>query len=174
MAKIIALMEAVSSATVGVWANIANITDAKAVHITGLSGTDRLQLHTSAAPAAVILNEAVTIPAPTGPYTRTANHGADYLASIRVREAVTNILFQKVTGTPAAGQYTVSNVGVYTFHASDATADVLLDYLYIAHSLQYGTDHATSKIVAIPERIGWLRATKTVGGTGATSVYFIG
>lgn len=77
-----------------------------------------------------VINEAGAIPG-TGPYTVTAAHGANFIMDLGVYFA-TNAqpLKQIPTGTPAAGQYTVSTAGVYTFAAADSGKAVLLNYLW--------------------------------------------
>jgi hypothetical protein len=75
------------------------------------------------------INEPGAIPAMTT-YTVTATHGADFIMDLGVYAALDGTPFVQVPSAPAAGEYTVSAAGVYTFNASDASKNVLLNYLY--------------------------------------------
>jgi hypothetical protein len=77
------------------------------------------------------LGEAGSVPAITT-YTVTAANGATFQNDQGVFYAATGLPFTKVASAPAAGQYMVSPVGVYTFAAADASAAVLLSYTYTA------------------------------------------
>lgn len=75
------------------------------------------------------INEAQTVPA-TGPYTATATHGADFAMDLGVYLASTGAPLKQVASGPAAGQYSVSVAGVYTFNVAQASAAVLINYLW--------------------------------------------
>lgn len=75
------------------------------------------------------INEPGAIPAMTT-YTVTAVHGADFIMDLGVYAALDGTPFTQVPSAPAAGEYTVSAAGVYTFNATDASKNVLLNYLY--------------------------------------------
>lgn len=74
-------------------------------------------------------NEAGTVPGATT-YTITVANGADFYLDLGVVYAATGIPLKQVPSAPAVGEYTVSNVGVYTFAAADANANVLITYLW--------------------------------------------
>jgi hypothetical protein len=84
---------------------------------------------TIGAGTAFALNEAHSIPAPSGPYTVTTTNSGNFAADWGVRYAATGIPFQHVASLTAAGQYTYS-AGVYTFDAADASAAVQISYEY--------------------------------------------
>jgi hypothetical protein len=75
------------------------------------------------------INEAGTVPAMTT-YTVTATHGANFIMDLGVYLAATGAPLKQVASAPAAGEYTVSIAGVYTFNSAQASAGVLLNYLY--------------------------------------------
>src|SRR5215469_1186787 len=78
-------------------------------------------------------NEAATIPATT-PYTVTVANAANYADDLGVfyaGGANAGQRLTRVTTPSAAGQYSVNlATGVYTFAAADASASVLVSYLY--------------------------------------------
>ena len=78
-------------------------------------------------------NEAATIPA-GAPYTVTVANAANYVDDLGVFYATgTNAgnRFTRVTTPSAAGQYSVNlATGIYTFAAADASASLLVSYLY--------------------------------------------
>jgi hypothetical protein len=62
--------------------------------------------------------------------TLSVTNVADFLTDLGVMYALTGKPFMYVAGAPAAaGEYTQAG-GVYTFHASDAAAAVLISYVY--------------------------------------------
>lgn len=74
-----------------------------------------------------------TIPAVTGPYTITvAPPGTGTFAEdLGVVYASNGLRLQQQTaGLTQAGQYQVSNVGVYTFDVADASVPILISYAY--------------------------------------------
>lgn len=78
-------------------------------------------------PAAVPATSVYTITvAPPSSGTFTLNLG--------VIDATTGEPMTRVASAPTAGQYSVSNVGVYTFAAADASKAVLISYEYSASS----------------------------------------
>jgi hypothetical protein len=77
-----------------------------------------------------VINEAGSVPA-MSTYTITAAHGADFVMDLGVYYAATGLpLTQVASGSEAVGKYSVSAAGVYTFAAADASAAVLLNYLW--------------------------------------------
>lgn len=79
------------------------------------------------------IDEAGTIPA-MAPYEITTVHSAAFHRDAGVLKGTTPMT--KVTGAPAAGQYSVS-AGVYTFNAADAGAAVTITYGYEVSDLLY-------------------------------------
>lgn len=76
------------------------------------------------------INEAGSVPAATT-YTITSANGADFVQDLGVYYATSGLPLRQVASSPGAGEYTVnSGTGVYTFAAADASAAVLLNYLY--------------------------------------------
>lgn len=73
--------------------------------------------------------EAAVVPAAT-PFTVTAANAATFVDDYGPIYAATGLPFEKVTGTPTIGQYSVTSAGVYTFAAADAGAALLLNYTY--------------------------------------------
>jgi hypothetical protein len=76
-----------------------------------------------------VINEPGAVPAMTT-YTITVTHGADFVMDLGVYKAADATPFKQVASAPAAGEYTVSTAGVYTFNAADASTNVLINYLW--------------------------------------------
>ncbi len=74
------------------------------------------------------VSEAASIPAST-PWTVTVANSATFDTDLGVVYAATGLPFTRVASGPVAGQYSVAS-GVYTFSTGDASAAVLIDYLY--------------------------------------------
>lgn len=74
------------------------------------------------------LNEPQTVPAT--PFTVTADEAATFVQDLGVIDAVTGEQLVQVASAPSAGQYSVSDAGVYTFAAADEDLEVFLNYLY--------------------------------------------
>ena len=75
------------------------------------------------------INEAGTVPAMAA-YTVTVTNGADFYMDLGVYDALTGLPLTQVPAMPAAGQYSVSNVGVYTFNVAQAGDSLLFNYIY--------------------------------------------
>lgn len=73
-------------------------------------------------------NEPQTVPA-MSTYTITVDHDMDFVMDLGV-VGTDGTVFTQVAAMPAAGQYTVSDAGVYTFNMANASDDVLITYLY--------------------------------------------
>lgn len=80
-----------------------------------------------------VINEAHSVPA-MSTYTVTVTHGADFVMDLGVYKASDGTPLKQVASGPAAGQYSVSPAGVYTFNSSDASLAVLFNYLYESSS----------------------------------------
>lgn len=75
-----------------------------------------------------VFGEAGTVPAMTA-YTITVAQAATFFMDLGVTLADGTPMTQ-VASAPNAGEYSVSAAGVYTFNAADASASVLISYLY--------------------------------------------
>jgi hypothetical protein len=73
-------------------------------------------------------NEVGTIP--TTPFQVTVANSATFDTDLGVFYSATGLPLQKVASAPAAGQYSVSGAGVYTFNTADSTKVVLISYSY--------------------------------------------
>jgi hypothetical protein len=77
-----------------------------------------------------------TVPNSPGPYTITVAHAASFLADGGVTSGGSALT--KVSGAPAAGQYSVS-AGVYTFNSAQALAAVSITYTWgVSYFDSYG------------------------------------
>lgn len=91
----------------------------------------------------IVANFPSAVPDTPGPYTVTVappNTGT-FTNDLGVLNAATGKPMTKVASNPATGQYSVSNLGVYTFASADKTLAVMLSYEYTATSTtaRYGT-----------------------------------
>lgn len=75
------------------------------------------------------INEAASVPGMM-PFTVTVANAADFIMDLGVYVAATGEQLTQVASAPAQGEYTVSNVGVYTFNSMDANLALLFNYLY--------------------------------------------
>lgn len=78
-----------------------------------------------------VINESGTVPAMTA-YTITVAHGADFVQDLGVYLATDGTPLKQVAATPGPLEYTVDVAGVYTFNVAQASAGMLLNYLYEA------------------------------------------
>lgn len=101
----------------------------KAATISGLAW-NTVFFGQSFAPGALLaaLGEAGSVPAEST-YTITVSHSADYVSDLGVLFANTGLPLIKVASAPAAGQYSEA-AGTYTFNSAQASAAVLISYLY--------------------------------------------
>lgn len=81
---------------------------------------------------ALAQSEAAMIPAAAvgGAYPVPAANAASFQKDLGVIYAASGVPFQRVAAAPAAGQYSVSAVGIYSFAAADEGVPVLLNYLW--------------------------------------------
>lgn len=103
------------------------------------------------------IDEAGTIPSPSGPYTVTVANSATFSSDLGVIDKATGNLMEKVASAPATGQYSVA-AGVYTFAAADAGKAVLINY-------QYTVAASGKKIVIAQNLIGVAPKFKVVLST---------
>jgi hypothetical protein len=88
----------------------------------------------SAGQVLVAIGEAGTVPAATT-YTITVDNDADFVSDEGVSYTTTGVQFRRVAAAPAIGEYVVNeSTGVYTFAAADASAAVLISYIYTSAS----------------------------------------
>lgn len=85
-----------------------------------------------------VINEAASVPG-SSTYTVTAANGATFLLDLGVYLVSTGLPLKQVSGVPGAGEYSVSAVGVYTFNSAQASAAILLNYMYTAATSGAGT-----------------------------------
>jgi hypothetical protein len=76
----------------------------------------------------LVNGEAGTIP--TTPYQVTVVNAATFVQDYGVLYTATGLPLTKVASAPITGQYSVSNVGVYTFAAVDTGLGVSISYSY--------------------------------------------
>lgn len=103
-----------------------------------------------------VQNFAASIPAT--PFTVTVAPPATgtYLSDLGVLDGTTGIALKKVASTPAAGQYMVSALGVFTFAAADTLKAVQISYEYSATS-------TSSKIIQITnQQMGYAPTFKAI------------
>ena len=74
--------------------------------------------------------EVATVPS-SSPYTYTSTNHSTFVSDQGVIYASTGLPLKQVVSGPATGQYSVSG-GVYTFSSGDASAAVLISYVYTA------------------------------------------
>lgn len=96
-----------------------------AYNVIGFGGT--LQTGTSSGVLSAI-GEPGTVPG-SSTYTITVAHSGTWTTDLGVFYAGTMKQLQPVASSPTIGQYTVA-AGIYTFAAADASAKMLLSYLY--------------------------------------------
>lgn len=76
-----------------------------------------------------VIGETGTVPA-MATYTITVANGANFSMDLGVYLVSTGAPLKQVPSAPATGQYSVSAAGVYTFNVAQASAAVLIDYLW--------------------------------------------
>jgi hypothetical protein len=79
---------------------------------------------------------------PGSPFQILIDDSADFLQDQGVIFTATNTALQKVGSSPAAGQYTVSGGGLYTFNAADVAKAVAISY--VTNTTNQQSDAATS------------------------------
>lgn len=75
------------------------------------------------------INEAGTVPA-MSTYTITVVNAANFNMDLGVYLVSSGAALKQVASAPAAGQYSVSGAGIYTFNVAQASAAVLINYLW--------------------------------------------
>ncbi len=93
--------------------------------------------------------EAGTVPATT-PYTVTVTNSATWATDLGVYYASSGKQLEKVTASPATGQYSVA-AGVYTFSVGDEGVAVLINYTYTETTGGHTFD-VTSQVMGLRQR----------------------
>lgn len=99
---------------------------------------------------AVVIDQALTIPAASGPYTLAIDPPSEgvFVADLGVTNALTGKPLTRVESAPATGQYSVvPGTGVYTFAAADAGVPVLISHEYLIAT------SATSQLFSITNQL---------------------
>ena len=95
-------------------------------------------------------NEAATVPGASA-YAVTAANAAGFKTNLGVYYAGSGLkLSQVAAGSEAAGKYSVSAGGVYTFSAADASKAVLLNYAYGSSGTGYSLTGVNALIGVLP------------------------
>lgn len=110
-------------------------------------------------------DEAATVPAASA-YTVTPRY--TWLADLGVTLVSSGLPMTAVSSNPAAGQYSVSSVGVYTFNSAQASAAVLLNYSFVPPVV----NNAVIELVALRYRERSRIGINSVGD-GQTSTSYV-
>jgi len=92
------------------------------------------------------INEAGSVPA-SSTYTITVANAAAFSLDLGVTLVTTGQPLTQVASSPSAGQYSVSSGGVYTFNVAQASAAVLINYLYTATTASSGTLNINNQLM---------------------------
>lgn len=107
-----------------------------------------------------IANEAHTIPGSIA-YTITVDETYGQWAQDDGVVSAAGVVFTKVTGSPSAGQYSVTN-GVYTFNAANASTAMLISYSYTPAAITEACIEWVGERYSYKQRIG--QTSRTLGG----------
>lgn len=113
-----------------------------------------------------VSDEAHTVPASTA-YTITVDQVYGAFGQDDGVVSVAGVVYTKVTGAPAAGQYSVSTAGVYTFNATNASTPLLISYSYIPFDIEQACIEMVSERYFYKQRVG--QKTKSLGGQETAS-----
>ena len=108
------------------------------------------------------INEAGSVPA-SSTYTITVANAASFSLDLGVTLVTTGVQLTQVATAPAAGQYSVSAGGVYTFNVAQASAGVLINYLYTATTASSGTLNINNQLMGTTPKFQ-LVASQTYSG----------
>lgn len=78
----------------------------------------------------VLVANGETASIPATPYAITVSNAAKFSEDLGVKYSLTGLPLTRVASAPTTGQYSVSNVGVYTFAAADTLLSVAISYSY--------------------------------------------
>lgn len=94
-----------------------------------------------------VINEAGAVPGSVS-YTITVANAADFFMDLGVKLVSTGQALKQVPSAPAAGQYSVDTAtGIYTFNVAQASAAVLIDYIYDATTTGSGSLTITNQLM---------------------------
>lgn len=96
----------------------------------GVLGSLLLGASAAAARKGAVIDFVATVPATPFQITVAPPNAGTFVADMGVVDALSGINLVRVAAAPAAGQYTVSGVGLYTFAAADTAKGVLISYEY--------------------------------------------
>jgi hypothetical protein len=117
------------------------------------------------------VNEAGTVPA-TSTYTITVANAAGFYADLGVSLVSTGQPLKWVASSPATGEYSVNPAtGVYTFNSAQASAAVIINYLYTATTASSGTLNLTNQLMGTVPRFQ-LICSQVFNGKQFTMVLF--
>lgn len=85
-----------------------------------------------------------------------------WLGGLEVAYEDTGILLELVSSTPAVGQYTLSNDGLYTFNTADGGKSVIITYSYVPDDIEQACYQLVGDQFKAKDRIGY--KSKTLGG----------
>jgi hypothetical protein len=78
----------------------------------------------------VLVANGETASIPATPYAITVSNASKFSEDLGVKYSLTGLPLTRVASAPTTGQYSVSNVGVYTFAAADTLLSVAISYSY--------------------------------------------
>lgn len=94
-----------------------------------------------------VVSEAGSVPASVA-YTITVSNGATFFMDLGVTLVSTGQPLKQVASGPASGEYSVnSTTGVYTFNLAQASAAVLINYVYTATTAGSGSLTLTNNLM---------------------------
>lgn len=94
-----------------------------------------------------VVNEAGAVPAEST-YTITVANGATFYMDLGVMLVSTGQMLKQVSGAPGAGEYSVNTTtGLYTFNSAQASAAVIINYIYTAATSLSGTLNITNTLI---------------------------
>lgn len=108
------------------------------------------------------INEAGAVPA-ASTYTITVANGATFMMDLGVTLVTTGQPLKQVAATPQAGEYMVSGVGVYTFNAAQASAAVLINYMYTGTTVGAGSLTINNELMGAAPQFQMLLSQKFKG-----------
>ena len=113
-------------------------------------------------------------PIPTTPFQITVTNGAFFVQDLGVINFATGLPMTRVVSAPAAGQYSVSGAGVYTFSSADNVSGVKVAISYLYTSAASGFSLAINNVVqgAAPNFLVALSDPDPSGTGGMTAVLY--
>ncbi len=112
------------------------------------------------------VDEPHVIPATPGPYV--VNTDLLWAGALVVKTSL-GVEMTQVSGTPGAGEYSVSATGQYTFNAAQQGSEVLITYSYVPNDLSQAVTELVGATYKSKEQIG-IRS-KSLGGQETISYF---